>query len=176
MRTIASAALAAAVVAVVLTGCAAATGASGSPSPTSSAPGSTAPGSTPPSSTAPSSTAPGGGAGQSIGGSWQLVNGADSRGEITPGAATITLVFAGTQAHGDGGCNAFGATASSSVTGPLTIRLGIHTDMACAQGSLNATESRYFAALGTITEAAIAGDQLTLTGGTDTLVFMRDAG
>jgi heat shock protein HslJ len=184
MRTGVLAALSAGVVVVALSGClagcAAASGSgdgSGStpgssssavstPSPTSSSPSPDTPS---PSGSAPSNATPG----LSLSGDWQLVSGTDSTGAITPGGAVVTLVFAGTQVHGNGSCNAFGATASAAITGPLTIRVGIHTEMACSQAARNATESRYFAALGRVTAAAIADNQLTLTGGGDTLVFSR---
>jgi heat shock protein HslJ len=109
---------------------------------------------------------------KSVLGIWQLVGGSDSSGKIAPGG-TITLRLNGRNSGGDGPCNAFGAVETGTTAGPMTIRLGVHTDMACAQAIRNITESRYFAALGEVTHAAISGDMLTLTGGAITLRFLR---
>jgi heat shock protein HslJ len=63
--------------------------------------------------------------------------------------------------------------ANSGTTGPLTITLGVHTEMACVEPTYNTTEARYFAALGAIRTASITNGKLTLAGGGDTLVFAR---
>ncbi len=110
-----------------------------------------------------------------ITGNWSLLSGTDSKGAITPpDQATVTLKLDGRSSGGRGPCNAFGAMASASTTGPLTITLGVHTDMACVEPDYNTTEARYFAALGAIRSASVAGGKLTLTGGGDTLVFARE--
>jgi heat shock protein HslJ len=102
-----------------------------------------------------------------------LVTGSDAKGTFTPGSATVTLDLNGARSGGKGPCNAFGAKTSASTTGPIAIILGIRTEMACAEPELNTTEARYFAALGLVKTAAIASGRLSLTGGGDSLVFVR---
>jgi heat shock protein HslJ len=120
-------------------------------------------------------TVSGGGSKQVVTGTWRLVRGTDYHGAISPGTANVTLRIDGTSSGGRGPCNAFGAVVSSATTGALTIRMGITTEMACAQGDVNTTEAHYFGALRAVTTASLAGGRLTLTGGGDTLVFARAA-
>lgn len=123
---------------------------------------------------APARSAGGGsGTSQDISGNWQLVNGTDSKGTITPGDATVTYKINGQSSGGRGPCNSFGATTQGTTTGPIVIVVGIHTEMACLDPELNATEARYFAALGKVTTAALDNGTLTLTGNGDSLVFTR---
>ena len=148
-----------AIIALSLAGCASPTVSGGGSGPGGSGAGGAGPGGS-------STTSP-------ISGAWQLVSGSDAKGTITPAAAIVTLTVDGAKSGGNGGCNAFGARVSAATTGPLTITVGIHTEMACAKPAANATEARYFAALGRITTASIAGGKLTLNGGGDTLRFVR---
>ena len=108
-----------------------------------------------------------------ITGTWQLVSGTDATGAITPRTALVTFTFNGESSGGRGPCNSFGAIAEGTTTGTTRIVVGIHTEMACVDPDLNTTESRYFAALGQITKAALDDGTLTLTGGGDSLVFTR---
>jgi heat shock protein HslJ len=112
---------------------------------------------------------------QSITGTWQLVDGSDGSGTILPGDATVTFIFNGQNSGGHGPCNSFGATATGTTTGPVTITLGIHTEIACVGGDPdpNTTEARYFAALDKVTTAAMINRKLILTGGGDSLQFTR---
>ena len=112
---------------------------------------------------------------QSITGTWQLASGSDGTGTILPGEATVTFIFNGQNSGGHGPCNSFGATSTGTTTGPVTITLGIHTEMACVGGDPdpNTTEARYFAALDKITTAAMTNGKLVLTGGGDSLQFTR---
>ena len=116
-----------------------------------------------------------GGAGSSkdITGNWQLVSGTDAKGAITPGSAVVTFKFNGQSSGGRGPCNSFGATAKGTTTGAISIVVGIHTEMACVDPELNATEARYFATLDKVTTAALDNSTLTLTGNGDSLVFSR---
>jgi heat shock protein HslJ len=157
-----------AVLAMTLAGCASAAG-GGSGGPGSSSTGSTAP-SGPGGSPAPGT---GGSASQDITGGWQLVSGTDSKGAISPGAAAVTFTINGTSSGGHGPCNSFGATTRGSTTGQIDISIGIHTDIACVDPDVMTTESRYFAALNRVTNAALADGTLTLSGGGDTLVFSK---
>jgi heat shock protein HslJ len=144
-------------VAISLAGCAAGTGG----------------GSGPGGSGAGGSGAGGSGASRTITGSWQLLSGTDAKGAITPGAARVTFTINGKSSGGRGPCNAFGATTRGTTTSTISIVVDIHTDMACVEPDQNTTESRYFAALNTVTRAALDNGTLTLSGGGDSLVFTR---
>ena len=148
--------LTAVALAVALTGCAATAGAAGDGTGAGGAPAPT-----------PTATA------TSILGSWQLVSGTDSRGAISPDGSTVILKLDGAHSGGQGPCNSYGATETGSTTGPISIRVGIRTMMACAEAARNATESRYFAALGDISHASLTGGKLTLEGSEVSLVFTR---
>jgi heat shock protein HslJ len=115
----------------------------------------------------------GSGSSQDITGNWQLVSGTDAKGALSPGSAVVTFKFNGQSSGGRGPCNSFGATAKGATTGTISIVVGIHTEMACLDPEYNATESRYFAALDTVTTATLDNGTLTLTGDGDTLVFTR---
>ena len=130
-------------------------------------------GSSGPSSGGPSSGGSSSGSSQDITGNWQLVRGTDSKGSITPGGATVTFTINGQSSGGRGPCNSFGATVQGATTGPIIIVVGIHTEMACVDPELNATEAHYFGALDKVTTAALDGGILTLTGNGDSLVFTR---
>jgi heat shock protein HslJ len=110
---------------------------------------------------------------RNIGGNWQLVSGTDATGGITPGQAIVTFKFDGANSSGRGPCNSFGATAKGSTTGSISIVVGIHTEMACVDAGLNATEGRYFAALDKVRKATLEKETLTLSGGGARLVFTR---
>lgn len=147
------------ILACVLAGCAPSTVNGGGSGPGGSGPGGSGPGG--------SSTT------SSIAGLWQLISGTDAKGALTPGSATVTLRLSGDTSGGQGPCNAYGAKASTSTTGPITIVMGIRTEMACVEPELNTTEARYFAALGRIKAASISAGHLSLTGGGDTLLFEK---
>jgi heat shock protein HslJ len=117
--------------------------------------------------------ATGAGSGQDITGNWRLVSGTDATGDITPGKAVVTLTIDGDSSGGHGPCNSFGATTAATTTGTISIVVGIHTEMACVDAELNTTESRYFAALGTVTRASLEKKKLTLAGDGDMLVFTK---
>jgi heat shock protein HslJ len=87
----------------------------------------------------------------------------------------VTLNINGRGSGGSGGCNSFGAIATGSTTGRFSIRLGIHTDMACVGAERDITEHHYFAALGKIDTALMTSDELTLTGPGVSLTFERSA-
>jgi heat shock protein HslJ len=110
-----------------------------------------------------------------ITGTWKLLGGSDGSGALLPGDATVTFIFNGRNSGGHGPCNSFGATATGTTTGPVTITLGIHTEIACVGGDPdpNTTEARYFAALDNVTTAAMTNGKLVLTGGGDSLQFTR---
>jgi heat shock protein HslJ len=152
--------LSAFVLAIALGGCAAASGGGGSS-------GGGLPGD---GSSGGSSSAP-----QSINGTWQLVGGSDANGAFSLGDATITLKLDGAKSGGQGPCNAYGATETGSTTGPISIRLGIRTMMACSEAARNVLESRFFGALSHVSHAGLAGGELTLSGGGVSLVFSRQS-
>jgi heat shock protein HslJ len=146
--------------AVVLAGCAAASGGDFSSSSSSPSPS--------PSSSSSSSSSP-----QPIAETWQFVTGSDANGTFSPDGAVVTLKIDGVHSGGQGPCNAFGATVTGSMTGTISIVVGIHTMMACSEAVRNVTESRYFAALGKVTHSSISSGDLTLTGDNVRLVFSR---
>ncbi|HEX4057861.1 MAG TPA: META domain-containing protein [Galbitalea sp.] len=147
--------------ALALSGCA---GIRGIGAPPASGGPTTSPTSSPTSTSVP---------GESITGQWVLVSGEDGSHAITPIAKTVTLLIAGASSGGNGGCNAFGAVASGTTTGPFTIRVGIHTDMACVGANRNITEQQYFEALGKVEAASLSNAELILTGPGATLTFQR---
>ena len=104
---------------------------------------------------------------------WRFVTGTDANGTFSPDGAAVTLKIDGVHSGGQGPCNAFGAKVTGSVTGPISIVVGIHTMMACSEAIRNITERRYFAALGKVTRSSISGGDLTLTGDGVRLVFAR---
>jgi heat shock protein HslJ len=154
--------LSAFVLAIALGGCAAK---SGGPGGGTSGPPGAAPSATPSASPLASP--------QSILGTWRLVSGSDSSGTLSPAGATIILKLDGEKSGGQGPCNAYGATETGSIAGPISIRVGIHTEMACAEAARNVIESRYFSDLGKLSQAALADGKLTLSGGGVSLVFSR---
>jgi heat shock protein HslJ len=153
--------LSAFVLAIALGGCAAASGGTGGGGMSGGG------GRSAGSSATPSATP------QSILGTWQLVGGSDANGALSPGGATIILKLDGAKSGGQGPCNAYGATETGSTTGPISIKLGIRTMMACSEAARNVIESRYFASLGKVSQASVASGKLTLSGGDVTLVFTR---
>jgi heat shock protein HslJ len=104
---------------------------------------------------------------------WRFVTGTDTNGTFSPDGAAVTLKIDGVRSGGQGPCNAFGATVTGSVTGAISIVIGIHTMMACSEAIRNVTESRYFAALGKVSHSSISSGDLTLTGDGVRLVFAR---
>ena len=142
----ASAVIAGVILAVLLAGCAAAPGSGSTGGSSSPAP---------------------------IAQTWRFVTGTDANGTFSPDGAAVTLKIDGVHSGGQGPCNAFGAKVTGSVTGPISIVVGIHTMMACSEAIRNITESRYFAALGKVTRSSISSGDLTLTGHGVRLVFAR---
>jgi heat shock protein HslJ len=113
-------------------------------------------------------------------GEWQLVKASDAAGPMPVNGVPVTLVVGGMVAGdadvaGRGPCN--GYTGSLTIDGDsVTFGLLARTLMACADDRRNALEVRYLAALeavtgASLTEAAPAGDTLTLTGPDATLRF-----
>ena len=153
--------------ALALSGCSGSSVGTGSGSGGGSGTGTGAGSPTPSASGSPTSTP------QSITGDWRLVSGTGASGPITPSATPVTLKINGQGSGGSGGCNAFGAIASASTTGAFTIRLGIHTDMACVGAGRDITEQHYFAALARITTASMQNGELVLSGPGVSLTFAR---
>jgi len=111
--------------------------------------------------------------GQSIAGNWQLASGTDGTGTMILDADAITLKISGSEAGGKAPCNGYGFHLSSSSTGPVVVTRGVATAMACVDPDRMALEARYLAAFGRITEAALDGGRLILTGTDITLRFTR---
>lgn len=111
---------------------------------------------------------------------WSLVS-FGSPGEEQPlvEGSTITLMLAGGQAGGSGGCNSYGGT--YQVNGnSITFGEIIRTERACVDERVTEQEQRYFQALETASEYQIEGDQLRITydAGNGFMIFERalDAG
>jgi len=93
--------------------------------------------------------------------------------------SAITLMLAGGQAGGSGGCNSYGGT--YRVDGnTITFDELIRTERACLEEGVTEQEQRYFQALETASEFQVEGDQLQITydAGNGLLIFERalDAG
>ncbi len=101
------------------------------------------------------------------------MSGSDSTGALAIDGAAVTLKIDGTHSGGQGPCNGYGADISAATAGPLTIKRGIATTMACEAAERNSLESRYFAALSGVKEARLKAGELTLTGTGVTLGFAR---
>jgi putative lipoprotein len=86
--------------------------------------------------------------------------------------STITLMLAGGQAGGSGGCNSYGGTyqvdGNSITFGEMT-----RTEMACLEEGVTEQEQRFFEALETASEYRVEGDQLHITydGGNGLMIF-----
>ena len=99
--------------------------------------------------------------------SWVLAQIGDQ--PIDSGAgATLQLNLV--QAGGFGGCNQFSTTYTTDGTATLSFGPIASTRMAC-EGSGSATETAYFAALGTVTRYVLQGDQLQLSGEGDAVTL-----
>jgi heat shock protein HslJ len=123
--------------------------------------------------TGPGAPIQSGGPVESITGQWVFLGGADASGAISPSGSTVTLTINGRSSGGNAGCNAFGAVASGATTGAFSIRVGVHTNMACVEAERNITEQHYLSALGKVTAASLSGGDLTLKGPGITLKFDR---
>jgi heat shock protein HslJ len=88
--------------------------------------------------------------------------------------STVTLMFAGGQAGGSGGCNSYGGPYQVEGT---TITFGeiTRTLRACADAGMTEQEDRYLAALASASEYQIEGDRLLITydNGNGVLIFER---
>lgn len=112
----------------------------------------------------------------SIDGTWRLVGGTDYAGQLHLHHIRVTLTVDGANSRGDGPCNAYGASISSSRTGRVSIRRGVTTTMACAEQSRNAMEARYFRDLGNVDVAHLNAGDLWLVGSNASLQFARSRG
>lgn len=109
---------------------------------------------------------------QLTGTQWRLVA---LNGQPPVPATSVTLNFnADNQVGGNGSCNSFGGTYTTSGNS-LKIAELASTMMACADQAINEQESAYFQALQSVATYEIANNQLTLkdANGTVLLVFAR---
>jgi heat shock protein HslJ len=112
---------------------------------------------------------------QTIDGHWRLVGGTDATGPMDLDSAVVTLTIDGADSGGQAPCNSYGVTISGDSVGTVTIRPGIHTDMACQDPERTALESRYLASLPTISSAHFHGQELVLDGPNVQLDYMPSA-
>ena len=104
---------------------------------------------------------------------WSLVSFGppDAQQPLVEGS-TITLLLAGGQGGGTGGCNTYGAT--YQVDGnKITFSEIIRTERACEDERVTEQEQRYFQALETASEYQVESDQLRITydNGNGLLIF-----
>lgn len=106
---------------------------------------------------------------------WRLVSfGAPGAEQPIIEGSTITLMLAGGQAGGSGGCNSYGGTyqvdGDSISFGEIT-----RTERACLEEGVTEQEQRYFQALETASTYQVEGDQLRITydAGSGLLIFER---
>ena len=94
---------------------------------------------------------------------WNLVSfGSPGAEQPLVEGSTITLMLAGGQAGGSGGCNSYGGTyqedGNSITFGEIT-----RTERACVDERVTEQEQRYFQALETASEYEVVGEQLHIT-------------
>ena len=94
---------------------------------------------------------------------WSLVSfGSPGAEQPLIDGSTITLMLAGGQAGGSGGCNSYGGTyqldGNNITFGEIT-----RTEKACLEEGVTEQEQRYFQAMETASEYRIEGDQLHIT-------------
>ncbi len=122
--------------------------------------------------------APGAAAGQPaalVGPQWRLVSYQGADGQTSDLSANeITIQFAADgSVSGSGGCNVYGGTYTADAKGALTLSQVIATLRACADANTMAWETRYFAALQTVSAYKLTGDrvQLVFANGAGLLTF-----
>jgi heat shock protein HslJ len=93
---------------------------------------------------------------------------------LPPGAQPPTAVFDGTRLSGFGGCNRYTGQVAEPTPGTLTVGPLAATKMACPSPGME-VEGLYFAALGGVTQYALAGGHLVLSGASAKLTFERAA-
>lgn len=104
---------------------------------------------------------------------WSLVSfGAPGAEQPLVEGSAITLMLAGGQAGGSGGCNSYGGT--YQVDGNrITFGEMTRTEMACLEEGVTEQEQRFFEALETASEYRVEADQLYITydGGNGLMIF-----
>jgi len=86
--------------------------------------------------------------------------------------STITLMFAGGQAGGFGGCNSYGS--EYRIEGnSISFEQIVSTLVACAEETVTRQEQEYFQALGSASSYEISGNQLMITYDEGLLVFEK---
>jgi len=108
-----------------------------------------------------------------ITGEWQLTKGSDAEGAMVVNGAPVTLVITDEAVSGQGPCNVYGG--DLSVDGDVLSIDSIHqTLMACEDDSRNTLETRYMAALENVSQSKLGGtdpETLTLSGPDASLRF-----
>ncbi|GAB3605845.1 hypothetical protein GCM10027413_12540 [Conyzicola nivalis] len=108
-----------------------------------------------------------------ITGEWQLTKGSDGDGAMVVNGTPVTLVIADEAVSGQGPCNVYGGDATIDGT-DVSIGTLTSTMMACEDDGRTQLETRYFAALETVTTSKLGGGDpatLTLSGPDASLMF-----
>ncbi|WP_411700551.1 META domain-containing protein [Conyzicola sp.] len=108
-----------------------------------------------------------------ITGEWQLTKGSDAEGAMIVNGMPVTLVIAEEAVSGQGPCNVYGGDATIDGT-DIGIGTLTSTMMACEEDARTQLETRYFAALETVTTSKLGGGDpaaLTLSGPDASLMF-----
>ena len=112
---------------------------------------------------------------QVVGPEWRLVSYQGADGQVSDVSANeITIRFgADGSVSGSGGCNGYRGTYTADATGALALSQVVATLRACADETKTAWETRYFAALQTVSAYKLDGDrvQLVFAGGAGLLTF-----
>jgi heat shock protein HslJ len=102
-------------------------------------------------------------------GEWQFTGGSDAEGDIVVNGVPVTLVLSQGAVSGQAPCNTYTGGVSDN-DGTLYFSPIAQTLIGCDE-PLTTLETRYLAALQTSDAAAVAGEQLTLSGPGTTLQF-----
>ena len=108
-----------------------------------------------------------------ITGEWQLTKGSDADDAMVVNGTPVTLVIADEAVSGQGPCNVYGGDATIDGT-DISIGTLTSTMMACEEDGRTELETRYFAALETVTTSKRGGGDpatLTLSGPDASLMF-----
>src|SRR5262249_53529586 len=128
-------------------------------------------------SSATPSPSPSASAASGLDGTWKLTTYTDATGAKidVPAGVAPTTVFTGATVAGNGGCNTFNGQVT--VNGPAITFSGVSSTQKACEAPASTVESAYFAALNAVTQYAVSGSTLILSGpdGKPSLTFAKSA-